>query len=1301
MSQQQSKSFSPFGDRDRRILSKIKVKGIRSLRKVLGTRDVRQLIPVIVLASLMSNLLALALPLGMLQIFDRVLKNGSVDTLIVLTMGIVLMMILEEILKSVNETVTNWLGARFKHRASMQVLNKFFQIPMQLFSKEEAGAYAEKMQTVSKVADVYSGSALLILLDLPFIFIFLGVIWLIAGDLVFVPIILMALFILVVLFFGRWMYRQILTRDLNDERRISFLTEVLSGVLSVKTMSVESIMQRRYERLKENSATQGERLFFGSSFASNLGAVMSQAMIVLVIFFGALLVLEGDMTAGALAACMMLSVRALQPLRKGLSTWMRYQAFIAGDRRLSAVLSMPGRHELGLVALPEIRYGLRLDQISMGDKGAESNGGSLFSDLCLNIPKGRYIAIRGDSGSGKSTLLALINGIDEPDSGVVLIDGAPIGEFLSESLRQKIALLPQEGTVFVGSILDNLTMFEPSREARALEISEQIGLDVIVAGMKQGYQTPLGENASEILPMGVRQLIAIVRALAFDPEVILFDEANSALDFEGDKRLRQYLESRKGELTMVMVANRPSMVKLADMVYKIQDGKLVEDDGEFVFARSDANDHGSEKPGLDESLENVIGTRVFNDSDLSRCLLPLLRHLGWSGNSREFAQSLPHLADHVDLSYFFGAMANLGFRARHYGDSFKHFDQRLLPCIFMPASSPAVAVLEVLSDGDFRVFNSQTNREEIWQKLPKGKGDIYIFQPLESDTDRNKRPWVRELFWKFRKHLSLVFIVTLISTVLAVAPSLFVRTVFDTVIPTGDAEMGVFLLLGVMLAIGLGWFLNTLRGRLLAYIGGRIEYVLGSAIFERVLRLPSSSLNGVSVSRQISRIKSLERLRDLFLGPLVLLAFDLPASVILLIVIFLINPWAGGILLVSISAFLCLLMITRPLADRSAEQSSEASGKKTELIDESLGKMRGLRALGAQSMWMGRFRNLSGTSAYAGFKEQQAQLKITAFSHLIGSFTGLSVLSVSAYMVIQESISPGTVMATMILTWRLIGPMQSLFTALTSWSRISTNIFQVNQLMKLAQESDGHNLEANRFVNQGALDFSRVSFRYAAHLDPVLLGVTFKVPPGKILGITGPDGAGKSTLLTLISRLHYPQAGSIRIDSIDTRQIAADYLRSIISYMPQKCDIFYGTVAQNLRLVHASATEEELNWAIDMAGLRKDIERMEHGINTRISSSDSDQLSNGFKQRLSLARTILKPASIVLLDEPGNGMDDAGDEALMRCINWLRGRVSLILVTPRPSHLRMADHILYMENGSITARGSYAEVEGKIMAGLS
>ncbi|NLW06046.1 MAG: ATP-binding cassette domain-containing protein, partial [Pseudomonadaceae bacterium] len=1263
-------------------------------------RDLKLLVPIITLSSLMTNLLALALPLGMLQIFDRVLKNQSVDTLVVLAFGIIFIMVLEEVLKGINATVTNWLGARFKHKTSMQILNKFFQIPTRLFSKEEPGAYAEKMQTASKVADVYSGSALLVLLDLPFVFVFLGVIWLIAGSLVIVPIVLILFFLLSMFFFGRWMYKQVVQRDLNDERRISFLTEVLAGILSIKTMALESTMQRRYERLKENSAEQGEHLFFGNNFANNLGSIMSQIMIVLVIFFGAMLVLDGDMSSGALAACMMLSVRALQPLQKGLSIWMRYQAFIAGDKRLTDLLSMPGDNEADLPPLTEVRSGLRLEQVSLSYEVAAEEK-FLFKNLSLDIPKGQCIAIRGDSGSGKTALLSLINGIEEFNEGLILIDGKPISHYQSESLRQKIALLPQEGVVFVGSILENLTMFEPSREARALEVSKQIGLDFIVASMKQGYQTPLGENASETLPMGVRQLIAIVRVLAFNPAVILFDEANSALDFEGDKKLRQYLESRKGELTMVMVTNRPSMVKLADTIYRISDGKLELDSGEFIFSRRGKDDAGFIKPEGDNSLESVIGTRVFNESDLSRCLLPLARSLGWSESAREFAQALPHLADHIDLSYFFGAMANMGYRARYLGNNFKKFDNRLLPCIFMPDNKPAVAILEVLPSGFYRVFNSQSNSEEVWEQLPSADGEVFVFQPIPPESEQSKKSWVKALFWKFRKHLALVFIVTLLSTALAVAPSLFVRSVFDTVIPSGDIVVGGFLLIGVFLAISVGWFLNLLRGKLLAYIGGRMEYVLGNSIFERVLRLPASSLNGVSVSRQISRIKSLERLRDLFLGPLVTLFFDLPASIILLVVIFVINPWAAGVMLITIAAFGLLLLLTRSMVDRAAENSSEASGKKSELIDESLGKMAGLRTLGSQSIWMKRFRNISGSSAHTEFSEQQAQHKISAISHLIGSFTGLAILVTSAYMVIQGAITPGTIMATMILAWRLISPLQNLFTALTSWSRISTNIFQVNQLMKLAQETDKHNHEANRFLNQGAIDFNRVSFRYAADLDPVLLGITFKVPAKKLLGITGPDGSGKSTLLSLLCRLYYPQAGSIRIDAIDTRQVAADYLRSFISYMPQKCDIFYGTLAQNLRLVHPAATEDELLWAIKMAGLGNDVNRMERGINTRISNSSVDQMSSGFRQRLSLARTLLKPASIVLLDEPGNGMDDAGEEALMRCINWLQGRVTLILVTPRPSHLRGADHILYMENGTITARGNYAEVEDKIMAGLN
>jgi len=183
--------------------------------------------------------------------------------------------------------------------------------------------------------------------------------------------------------------------------------------------------------------------------------------------------------------------------------------------------------------------------------------------------------------------------------------------------------------------------------------------------------------------------------------------------------------------------------------------------------------------------------------------------------------------------------------------------------------------------------------------------------------------------------------------------------------------------------------------------------------------------------------------------------------------------------------------------------------------------------------------------------------------------------------------------------------------------------------------------------------------------------------------------------------VYTPQAGVVRMDGVDIRQISTQDIRAQISYMPQQFHIFYGTVAQNMRLVHPSATDEELRWAADMAGLLKDINALPEGFKTRISNSRSIELPNGFRQRLSLARTLLKPASVILLDEPGTGMDRAGDEALVRCLKWLRGRATVIIVTPRPGHMKLADSVVYMEKGSIVTSGDFETVNETIRKGLN
>jgi ABC-type protease/lipase transport system fused ATPase/permease subunit len=153
--------------------------------------------------------------------------------------------------------------------------------------------------------------------------------------------------------------------------------------------------------------------------------------------------------------------------------------------------------------------------------------------------------------------------------------------------------------------------------------------------------------------------------------------------------------------------------------------------------------------------------------------------------------------------------------------------------------------------------------------------------------------------------------------------------------------------------------------------------------------------------------------------------------------------------------------------------------------------------------------------------------------------------------------------------------------------------------------------------------------------------------------------------------------------------------------MPQQCELFYGTVAQNLRLAHSTASDAEINWAVEMAGLAEDIAALPQGFNTRISNTRSSQQSNGFRQRLSLARAMLKPADMVLLDEPGAGMDSCGEEALVRCLEWLRSRSTVIMVSHRPAHMRLADSVILMQRGTMIAMGPFEKIKDKVMSELS
>ena len=1292
-----------------------------ALSQLLHSPDLRRLLPLLGLSALLSNVLALALPLAILQILDRIVPNQATQTLTFLTIGVICALILEMILREINEVITSWLGARFEHRTTVACLEHLMKVPLSRYQREEPGANAERILAASRVAEFYSGSALLVLFDLPFVLIYLGVIYMIGGILVLVPLALLLLFGFLIYYFGSWMRDHVQQRNVLDDRRWGFLAETLSGINSVKTHTMESLMLRRYERLQESNAKLGETLARGAALAANYRNLFAQVMIVGVVFAASWFVIDEQMTPGGLAACMLLSVRALQPLRRTLSVWMRYQFFVAANKRLNEVLEMPYEDDSAKSPIPPVARGLELRNITLTHESdaIQSNlsltrkavfGGEvqrrekapLFSGLSLTVEAGACIGIRGASGSGKSSLLSLLNGTTRPSSGEVLADGISIANFVTDSVQREISILPQSGSVVAGTILENLTMFEPSLNREAMQLSRTLGLDKYVASMRLGYETMIGEGVGNMLPAGVIQLITIIRSLVRNPSVVLFDEANMALDMESDKLLRDYFTEQKGKRTLILVTPRPSLMSLADKVYSLNEGQLKEgllqarpEEAASMLTAQYARPESSSDPEL------VIHRQFDMETDLSICLWPLLKSLGWDGNARNLSEALPHLAPRLELSGLCSTMSNLNLLPRKLDSRLSALDERLMPCLHVPHHLPAQVILRRLPNGNLWAFDSATGSEA---EIPAtaAPAAIYLFQRPDALVKHNQLGnWLGKLLLRFKNHLLMAFALTAISTLLSLTAPFFVRTIFDRVLPTGDTRMAAFMVIGVAIAVAADAIIRNLKGQVMAYIAGRCEYVLGSSIFQRIVTLPTSLIESASVGQQLVRIKNLESLREFFLGPISVLAFEMPATAILIATIGIINPWVLVIILFSVVAFSLLGMIARRTREGTVVAASRFASARWEFLNETLTNMRSIRSVNAGTIWMARFRELSAKFVLAEFRDFKVQARTDVISQVLGATTGLLALALSAYLTITGEITSGTMLATMMILWRITGPMQNIFIASNSLVQIDANVRQVENLMRLTGETDTGVTQSLRPDTQGLLSFNRVSFRYNKESDPALLGVSFTAEPGEMLVISGPDGAGKSTLLTLIDRIYTPQAGTIRLDHVDTRQLTVTDLRSKTSYMPQQCRLFYGTAAQNLRLAHPTATDEELEWAINMAGLDQDIDNLPEGLNTRISSNRSGQLPYGFRQRLSLARTILKPAPVILLDEPGTGMDAIGEAALLRCIQWWRGRSTLIMASNRPGHMRLANKVIFMRHASVVANGKYDEIKDTIMQELS
>lgn len=540
--------------------------------------EISQSRTVILLASMALNILALALPIMILQIYDRIIPNNAMDTLLLLVLGVGCAVILEAFFRLGRSYVTAYTGAKFEHLAGCRALAQTMGTDIIRYEKEAAGVYLHRFNAIDSLRDFMSGNNLLVFIDLPFAVIFILMVGYIGGILVLAPIALLIIFSLATLFVGKGLRHALNERSTWDDRRYNFLIEVMLGIHTVKGLALEAQMVRRYERLQESTAEVVQKVAFQNSTAQSLGSIFSQITLAAVAAAGSYLVINENLTVGGLAACTLLSGRALQPLLRAMGVWTHYQNIKLSKERVESLLNLPQDGDKARLKETESAMPFKIhpksgkggqltfENLTFGYEGGEP----LFEDLNGEFDPGSTTAIAGENGCGKSTLLWLSMGLITPNSGKVLLNGEDIASLPKDVIHDRIAYLPQNGQIFHGTIMDNLTMFRKGDVIDdAIIQSKNLGLDEAIKRMPFGYDTMVGDGATDSIPGGIRQRIAIARALTGSPEIILFDEANTSLDAAGDEIMKNTLLKLSQTSTILIVSHRPSLLKIADHGLKI------------------------------------------------------------------------------------------------------------------------------------------------------------------------------------------------------------------------------------------------------------------------------------------------------------------------------------------------------------------------------------------------------------------------------------------------------------------------------------------------------------------------------------------------------------------------------------------------------------------------------------------------------------------------------------------------------------------------------------------------------------
>ncbi|MBY6068395.1 ATP-binding cassette domain-containing protein [Leisingera aquaemixtae] len=660
--------------------------------------------------------------------------------------------------------------------------------------------------------------------------------------------------------------------------------------------------------------------------------------------------------------------------------------------------------------------------------------------------------------------------------------------------------------------------------------------------------------------------------------------------------------------------------------------------------------------------------------------LRCLELLDWVDPGVGLFHSMPHFPGVFSLEDLRNSFHHLGVETRQTPVTSRALRAGTGPALLIDASgSPYVAA----NTDQQRALDPVSGEPRASFAKP---GDILVTFHRPDEFATQPSSWFKSRLSAMRREFLRLLVTKLAIAAVSIASAFGIVGIYSAVIPARALDTLLAIGLGLAMVIASDLAFRRIRARTAARVAARSDYLATTEVLAKILSLPMERLGQSSVAAQGARARQLAATPSALTGSALEIAFDIPIAALMLTGL---AFWSWQLALIPLAVCLfcgLLAWAAYPLLKARSSEARKARAHYNGLVHEICHGLGQIHANGEEDRWLAAVARAGRANARAQQRAAVLRRTLDAVAASAVPVAGGLIAVAGALLVMEGQITNGSLLAAMVISWRVLAPIQGAYQVLSRASDFRSQIKQIDALMGLPDEQERqaapHGFDVDRSIEiRGAV------CRYPGSSKNALSGISCKIPAGSFVALTGPSGAGKSTLLRSINGLCPLRAGHVMIGGVNSRQLPVSALRSLVAHVPETPAFIHGTLAQNLRLGKPSATDAELEELCGVFGLAPFLASLPDGIQTRLTAARQAVIPRGTAQALAVVRAVLREPGVLLLDDPADAMDSELEAALMNWLTSQRGDLTVLMATHRPSHVRAADFELKLRSGSAAGFG--------------